>query len=65
MSNLRELIEIRYEYPVEGVVSFLFVSNILVNLFFYFLFFQYSMIDNLRVIRNEFGVLIIPLVSSV
>jgi len=74
MSNLRDLIEIRYENPVEGVSRFSFF--ILLNFFseFVFLtfcllfFFKYLMVDNEPVdrmqLRNELGVQIISSVSS-
>ena len=57
MSNLRELLEIHYEYPVEGVSNFFFLfvslffyliffSWFMLIMFFLFLLFQYIMVDN-------------------
>jgi len=67
MSNLREFLEITYEYSVEEVSHFFFQFVPLFITFFLFLF-QYIVIDNQRVVQlqlNKVGVLVIPLVSSV
>jgi len=68
MNNLREFLEITYEYSVEEVSHFFFQFVLLFITFFLFLF-QYIVVDNQRVVQlqllNKVGVLVIPLVSSV
>jgi len=42
MSNLSEVLEIRYEYPVEGIGNFFFILYIYFFLIYAYIFFYFS-----------------------